>query len=69
MYRLRTAIVENRIRDIGKIQPYEKKINLNADRKRHWLTRLESMNSKEPNLSIPLHLQCPTQEGYIIQQI
>ena len=43
--RLRTAIVENRIRDIGKIQPYEKKINLNADRKRHWLTRLESVNS------------------------
>ncbi|NMJ86930.1 MAG: hypothetical protein EX285_03705 [Thaumarchaeota archaeon] len=54
--RMRTAILEHRINDIGKILPYEKKLNLNADRKRHWFTRLESTDSKESNLSMPLPL-------------
>lgn len=53
---LRSAIIQNRIADIGKIKPITRKINLNADRKRLWLGRLESVDSALANDSLPLSL-------------
>ncbi|MEO9308074.1 MAG: DNA polymerase [Nitrososphaera sp.] len=54
--RLRSAIIQHRIEDIGKIKPKIKKINLNADRKRSWLGTLESIDSRIMNESIPISL-------------
>ena len=54
--RLKTAINENRISDIGKIKPKVREINLNADRKRLWLGRIESIDSKVMNDSMPISM-------------
>ena len=53
--RLRSSILQNRITDIGKIRPVIKKINLNADRKRLWLQRLEAIDYTI-NESVPLSM-------------
>jgi hypothetical protein len=42
--------------EIGKINPIEREINLNADRKRFWLGRIESMDDEIINESMPLFL-------------
>ncbi|MDH3793726.1 MAG: hypothetical protein OER78_01470 [Nitrosopumilus sp.] len=52
--RLRSAILQNRIKDIGKIKPETREFNLNADRKRFWLGRIESMDDGIMNESLPL---------------
>lgn len=54
--RLRNAIIEHRISDIGKIRPKVREINLNADRKRLWMGRLESIDSRIMNESMPVSL-------------
>jgi len=54
--RLRSSILQNRIKDIGKIKPETREFNLNADRKRFWLGRIESMNDGMMNDSVPLSL-------------
>lgn len=54
--RLRSAILQNRIKDIGKIKPQVKEINLNADRKRFWLGKVESIDDKIMNESMPLSM-------------
>jgi len=54
--RLRSSIREDRISDIGKIKPITREFNLNADRKRFWLGRIESIDRKENNDSMPLLL-------------
>ena len=54
--RLKTAIIQNRISDIGKIKPRVKQINLNADRKRFWLGKIESIDSKIVNESMPISM-------------
>jgi len=41
--RLRSAILQNRTKDIGKIKPETREFNLNAGRKRFWLERIESI--------------------------
>jgi len=52
--RLRSSIIQNKIGDIGKIKPETREFNLNADRKRFWLGRIESMNDGIMNESVPL---------------
>ncbi len=54
--RLRSSILQNRISEIGKIKPMTREFNLNADRKRFWLGRIESMDDKIMNESMPLCL-------------
>ena len=54
--RLRTSILSDSIEDIEKIKPITREFNLNADRKRFWLGRIESMDDKMMNESMPLSL-------------
>jgi len=54
--RLRSSIIQNRVGDIGKIKPETREFNLNADRKRFWLGRIESMEDERMNESSSLSL-------------
>ncbi|CUR51617.1 Type B DNA polymerase [Nitrosotalea devaniterrae] len=54
--RLRSSIIQNKISEIGKIKEVTKQFNLNADRKRLWLGKIESMDSKVMNESMPISL-------------
>jgi len=54
--RLRSSILQGNISEIGKIKEYEREVNLNADRKRLWLDKINSINEKIMNESIPLSL-------------
>lgn len=54
--RLRSSIIQDRIKDIGKIKPTTREFNLNADRKRFWLGKIESMDDNIMNESMPLSL-------------
>lgn len=42
--------------EIGKIKEVTKQFNLNADRKRLWLGKIESIDSKVMNESMPISL-------------
>jgi len=53
--RLRSAILQDRIVDIGKIKQIERDVNLNADKKRFWLGTLSAINH-ESNDSMPISL-------------
>lgn len=46
--------VQQAQRCIGKIEEYEKKINLNSDKKRFWLSDLESLNDGRFCDSVPI---------------
>ena len=39
---------------IGKLESYEKKIGLNSDKKRFWLSELKSLNEKTMCDSFPI---------------
>jgi len=52
--RLRSSILQNRVKDIGKIKPETREFNLNADRKRFWLGRIGNMEDEIMNESMPL---------------
>ena len=54
--RLRSSIRQDKISDIGKIKPTTREFNLNADRKRFWLGRIENINDEIMNESMPLSL-------------
>jgi len=54
--RLVSGIIQNKIKDIGKITTMIKKVNLNADRKRLWLGQIDSINQKHHNDSVPINL-------------
>lgn len=54
--RLRSSIIQNHISEIGKIRQITREINLNADRKRLWLGRIESVEDKKCNHSLPISL-------------
>jgi hypothetical protein len=54
--RLRSSIIQNCLSDIGKIKPIIREINLNADRKRLWLGRIESVDARVCNDSMPISL-------------
>lgn len=60
--RLRSSILQNNIKDIGKIITVSKEINLNADRKRLWLGKINDINQKEYNDSMPISLNHFTKE-------
>ena len=53
--RLCSSIIQNKIKDIGKIKPKTKKLDLNADRKRQWFEKLTGID-KSYNGSMPLSL-------------
>jgi hypothetical protein len=52
---LKSAILYNRLKHIGKIEVYEKKIHLNSDRKRFWDKDLRSLNDDSSCDSIPIN--------------
>ena len=54
--RLRTSILQNTHDEVGKFSLIEREMNLNADRKRLWIDRLESVDNTQSNISIPLCL-------------
>jgi len=43
---IKSGILYNKLKDVGKIEPYQKKINLNSDKKRNWFSELKSLNDK-----------------------
>ena len=47
--RLRSSIIQNKIKDIGKIKIISREINLNADSKRFWLQNLSEIGCKKNN--------------------
>jgi len=53
--RLRLSIIQDKISEIGKIKPYTREVDLNADRKRFWLGNLSEINH-EYNDSVPISL-------------
>jgi hypothetical protein len=54
---IRSGILYNRVKDIGMIQRYEKKIALNSDRKRLWIpTELFSLHERSLCESQPLNM-------------
>ena len=53
---LRSSIIQDKISEIGKIKLMTREFNLNADRKRFWLGRIESMDDEIMNESLPLSL-------------
>jgi hypothetical protein len=54
--RLRSSIRQDKISEIGKIKPVTREFNLNADKKRFWLGRIERMDDKILSDSMPLSL-------------
>ncbi|MGI0102495.1 MAG: DNA polymerase [Nitrosotalea sp.] len=55
---IKSGILFNRLKDVGKIEEYEKKINLNSDKKRFWLSELRSLNDGSfcDSVSMPIDL-------------
>jgi len=51
---IKSGILYNKLNDVGKIETYEKKINLNSDKKRFWLSELKSLNDGTFCDSIPI---------------
>ena len=54
--RLRSSILQDSIKDIGKIKPIVREVNLNADKKRFWLGEIESIDSGIMNESMPISM-------------
>jgi len=54
--RLRTAILSNDIATIGKFNIIERKVDLNADRKRLWFEELRDINEERLIDSMPISL-------------
>lgn len=51
---IKSGILYNRLKNVGRIEPYEKKINLNSDRKRLWDSDLESLHDGKMCDSLPI---------------
>ena len=51
---IKSGILYNRLKNVGKIEPYEKKINLNSDKKRLWDSDLESLQDGKMCDSVPI---------------
>ena len=51
---IKSGILYNKLKDVGKIEPYSKKINLNSDKKRNWFSKLKSLNDKTRWDSAPI---------------
>lgn len=53
--RIKSGILFNRLNDVGKIEEYERKINLNSDKKRFWIpAELKSLNDGSFCDSVPI---------------
>ncbi len=50
-----SAIIQNKISDIGRIKEETREVNLNGDDKRFWLGRLENINDGKMNNSTSLN--------------
>ena len=61
--RLKTAIISNSIKEIGKFKTFERLVNLNADRKRQWFEKLTDINDKKMIDSLPLSLSFLAKES------
>ncbi|MDE1726093.1 MAG: DNA polymerase [Thaumarchaeota archaeon] len=55
---IKSGILYNMLKKVGKIEEYEKKINLNSDKKRFWLSELKSLNDRSfcDSVSMPIDL-------------
>jgi hypothetical protein len=53
---IKGGILLNKIKSIGKIEEYEKKINLNSDKKRFWLEELRSVKDTSLCDSAPINI-------------
>lgn len=53
---IKTGILFNRLKKVGKIEQYEKKIGLNSDRKRLWFDDLESLHETKLCDSAPINI-------------
>lgn len=53
---IKSGILFNRLKSVGKIEQYEKKIGLNSDRKRMWLDELESLHETKLCDSMPINI-------------
>jgi len=51
---IKSGILYNRLKKVGKIEEYEKKIGLNSDKKRFWDSDLESLQDKKMCDSVPI---------------
>jgi len=51
---IKSGILYNRLKKVGKIEEYEKKIGLNSDKKRFWDSDLESLQDKKMCNSVPI---------------
>jgi len=51
---IKSGILYNMLKKVGKIEPYEKKIGLNSDKKRFWDEELESLQDKKMCDSVPI---------------
>jgi hypothetical protein len=56
VHHIRNGILLNNLGSVGKIEEYEKKINLNSDRKRFWLGEVKSLNDKTFCDSVPINV-------------
>jgi uncharacterized protein YfeS len=53
---LKVAIIQNKIKDIGKIKQKIKKLDLNADRKRQWFEEITDINERKMIDSVSISL-------------
>lgn len=60
--RLRSSILQENLAEIGKIKSITREINLNADRKRLWLGKIDSLESHTMNDSMPISLNYFTKD-------
>lgn len=54
---LASAIIQNKIDEIGQIKTETREVNLNGDNKRFWLSRLENINDGKLNKSFSLNAE------------
>lgn len=53
---VKSAILYNKLKLVGKIEEYDKKINLNSDKKRFWFSELTSLNDNSCCDSAPINI-------------
>jgi hypothetical protein len=53
---IKSGIVFNKLRTVGKIEQYEKKIGLNSDRKRMWIDEMQSLKETKLCDSMPINI-------------
>jgi hypothetical protein len=54
--RLRSSILQDSVNEVGKFSEIERELNLNADKKRLWFERIENIDSKTMNDSMPISM-------------